>query len=173
MSRGFTIFIVVFSLLIALLVGGLVSNTNNKLKEVAQSRNQVMENIGGDLEIVSMDTYKGFSSSEQILGCFVFVQGTYEGKSETIIRFSWQSRDGYFYLYEVPASLFQRVKSSTNEDGRLTVNFNLDFDNASNFILDSSPLGYNKIIKDYSKTVTITMTDAQYAEFLKSTYSKQ
>jgi len=172
MSRGAKIFIVMIFLLIALVAGGIVSTTNNHLKEVVRSRNQVMENIGGDLEIVSMDTYKGFSSTGQVSGCFVFIQGTYEGKSETIIRFSWQSRDGSFYLYEVPASLFQRVKSPTNGDGRLTVNFNLNFDNAPNFILDSSPLGYNKIIKAYSKTVTITMTDEQYAEFLKMIYSK-
>jgi hypothetical protein len=170
MGRG----VKIFCCILVILVGGICWFVKCEFertdKQITRVNEQIMENIGGDLNIVSMDTYNGFSSSGQISGFFTFIEGTYEGKNETIVRFSWQSRDGFFYLYEVPASLFQRVRPKNN-DNRLMVNFNLDLGrNDLTRYLD--PLRYNQLIKSCSEMVTITMTDEQYAQFLKITYSK-
>lgn len=125
---------------------------------------QLMENIGGDLPIVALDTYTG----DEISGRFTLLNGTLEGKSQTIIRFSWESRDGYYYICEIPSSSFQRVEPVGDND--LTVNFNLDIA-ASDSLTDTSPLRYNEFINLYSKMVTISMTDEQYSRFLDLTYS--
>jgi hypothetical protein len=121
-------------------------------KKCEIQQNEVMKNIGGDLDIVSMDSYVGSSESAKIKGSFIFFSGIYNGKTETMIRFSWQSRDGFSYLYEVPSSLFQRILST---DGQMKVNFNLSFGDPNDdfrYKLPSevTPLDYNEIIKNVS-----------------------
>lgn len=143
-------------------VGAVCASIQNREYEAIKA--ETMNNIGGDLPILALDTYEG----DNIAGSFVFLSGSLEGKSQTIIRFSWMSRDGYSYICEVPASDFQRIKTTTGD--KLTVNFNLNLEDG--FVsLGGSPLGYNKIIDYYSEMVTISMTDEQYSEFLKLTYS--
>ena len=170
-------FIVIFvSIMVVFVIGMVISGivlSNISTNDRNIQENKVMENIGGNLDIVSMDSYIGFSESSKIQGFFVFFTGVYEGKSQTMIRFSWQSNDGFSYLYEVPSSLFQ-VVPSTNQ--QLKVNFNLDLDDfESNRMYDFptkvTSLDYNEIIKNFSKGVTVSMTDEQYAQFLKITYS--
>lgn len=170
------IVIITFAVLIVFILGVVtlitVSSINSTNDRNIQE-NQTMENIGGDLNIVSMDSYVGSSESAKIKGCFVFFTGVYEGKTETMVRFSWQSGDGFYYLYEVPSSLFQRTVSTNDQ---MKVNFNLDldrFDANRRYDLPAkvTPLDYNYIIKNFSKGVTVSMTDEQYTQFLKITYS--
>lgn len=157
---------VVFILGVATLITVSSINSDNYRN---MQENQIMENVGGDLKIVSLDSYVGSSDSMTVQSCFVFFTGVYEGRSETIIRFSWESNDGFSYLYEVPSSLFQRVSSTDNQ---LKVNFNLNFlYNRNDLPSKVGPLDYNYIIKNFSKGVTVSMTDEQYSDFLKITYS--
>lgn len=142
------------------IVCGSIESRNDEL-----TKTEIMSNIGGDLPILALDAYEG----DNIAGSFVFLSGSLEGKSQTIIRFSWMSRDGYSYICEIPASEFQRVKTATGD--KLTVNFNLSLFEYGLGDLDASPLAYNEIIEYCSKMVTISMTDEQYSQFLRLTYS--
>ncbi len=154
------IILIVFIFFGGAVVAGVVENRQDD-----KDRALIMSNIGGDLPILALDSYEGNS----VTGSFVFLSGNLEGKSQTIIRFSWMSRDGYSYICEIPASDFQRVKTVSGD--KLTVNFNLEIFEYNVVDLDVSPLVYNDVIKYCSKMVTISMTDEQYSQFLKLTYS--
>lgn len=177
--------VVVISVVLAMIgliaFGWVADDKNSAAQEVIfkEQRVQVMENIGGNLETVPLGTYEGTSALGKISGNFVFFAGVFEGKSVTMIRFSWQSREGISYIAEVPANNFQRIKPSIDSD-QILVDFNLELpDSWSQFKRNNSLLSdkynpqlkmltINQLIEEYSKFVSVTMNDAQYSEFLKN-----
>lgn len=171
----FVAIMVVFFVLVGAIVVSVKKDESAKEAAYKEQAMLVMKDIGGDLETVPLGTYEGTVALGEVSRSFFSFNGVFEGKSVTMVRFSWKSREGIAYITEMPVSRLQRVGSSDGD--QVSVNFNLELpDSWSEFNDNKSggdqvqlkELTPNQVIERYSRSVSFIMNDKQYSEFLKN-----
>ena len=160
----FFIIVVVLMVVFLFLLVAAKEYQDTKEREYLSQVVEINKNIGGELKIVPNTEFR-------------FHFGVYDGKSEMIIGFNWKDINGKGYISEVPSSHFQRI-NSTRSDALMTVNFNLKLPTdhykfQSNLPNPLSSYSVAEIVDQFSKLVTISMTDEQYQEFLNTQSSVQ
>lgn len=158
-----TIFGILLAIAIVFVVGSWFEQ-NDKLYQTKFDKLQ--QNIGGNLQLLNIDIYKGKDETGSINGSLLSnVDGQYQGKSETMVRFSWRGKNQEDYISEVPISCFIRVKPNEKYP-QMTINFDLK----TPILLDDlSHMKTTELVEKYLKFIKVSMTDGQYTEFLKNT----